>query len=123
MKVLIELNRFSVFGLVVFTISVALYVAFISIFSEKWAVEELLEIDQRSIYSPEAQILMLPLAFALLVPDFIIRNIINYHEASEVGKHAKDANQSKQDTLADFEQMLSKFNTSTSDITKEEIES
>ena len=81
MKVLIELNRFSAYGLVIFIISVALYVAAISILSNEWAVEELLDIDQRSLFSVEAQILMIPLAFALLVPDFIIRNMINYHEA------------------------------------------
>ena len=82
-----------------------------------------MDIDQRSIYSPEAQILMLPLAFALLVPDFMIRNVINYHEALKVGKHKKEATVSKQDTLADFEQMLSKLNSTTTDVTKEEVES
>ena len=54
LKVLVELDQFYALGKLVLMLNVALYIVLVTVLSKSWGVEELLDLDQRSIFSYEA---------------------------------------------------------------------
>ena len=81
MKLLVELNRMIYITLYI-VIVFGTYVSVLAILSDNSGAvgDELLDIDDRALYSSQAQTLMFPIACLLVIPDILMRAYINHKQ-------------------------------------------
>ena len=80
MKLLVELNRLIYITLYIVIVFGA-YISVLALLSDNSNTIneiEILDIDDRAIYSAQAQTIMLPVAFLLIIPDILVRAYLNY---------------------------------------------
>ena len=81
MKLLVELNRMIYITLYIVVVFGA-YISVLAVLSLNSGTvgDELLDIDDRAIYSSQAQILMFPIACLLVIPDILMRAYLNFKQ-------------------------------------------
>ena len=80
MKLLVELNRLIYITLYIVIVFGA-YISVLALLSDNSNTIneiEILDIDDRAIYSSQAQTLMFPVAFLMIIPDILVRAYLNY---------------------------------------------